>query len=330
MRVPVKSMLGIALSILSSMSFAAEPSVLELVTSILLPGVKGRIDHLSIDVEKARLFVAALGNNSVEVIDLKARRLERSLGGFGEPQGVLYLSAGNRLYVANGSADRVDLLEAASLTLKKRFTGLSDADNVRFDAAAGKVYVGYGRGALRVIDVASETLVANIALAGHPESFQLEGAGTRIFVNVPTANQIAVVDRAKNEVVATWPTLGAASNFPMSLDETNHRLFVGARRPAVMLVYDTTNGKVGARVPIAADTDDLFYDVARKRVYVICGEGTIDVFRQATPDQYAMVERIRTAPRARTGLFVAGLSQLYVAAPAADGNPARILIYDIH
>ena len=329
MRVPVKSMLGIALSILSSMSFAAEPSVLELVTSIPLPGVKGRIDHLSIDVEKARLFVAALGNNSVEVIDLKARRLERSLGGFGEPQGVLYLSAGNRLYVANGSADRVDLLDATSLTLKKRFTGLSDADNVRFDAAAGKVYVGYGRGALRVIDVASETLVANVALAGH-----------RV-VSARRSRHAHLCQCPHRKSDRSGRPCEKRSCCDVADARCSEQFSDVARRnqPSALCRRAQTCSDAGVRhnqwqgCGTSADRRRYGRPLLRRctqaRLCHLRG-GTIDVFRQATPDQYAMVERIRTAPRARTGLFVAGLSQLYVAAPAADGNPARILIYDIH
>lgn len=300
---------------------------LEQAATIALPSVKGRIDHFGVDLKRRRLFVAALGNDSLEVVDVKASNRERSLGGFGEPQGVLYLPELNRIYVANGSANRLDILDGASLARIKVVEELDDADNVRYDSGARKVYVGYGNGALRVLDPATGDGAGDIRLAGHPESFQLETRGTRIFVNVPSARHIAVVDRAKRAVVATWGVPGAQSNYPMALDEAGRRLFVGARRPAMLLVYDVDSGKVVAKQPVGEDADDIFFDTERKRLYVICGEGRIDIVRQQDPDRYSTEGTMHTAPRARTGVFVPEEGRLYVAAPAIGTLPARLLAY---
>jgi DNA-binding beta-propeller fold protein YncE len=297
-----------------------------------MPSVKGRIDHFAIDTRRARLFVAALGNGTVEVIDLKHRRHERSLPGFGEPQGVLYVPHQDRIYVANGTAGQIDVLDAASLTVRKRFDA-EDADNLRLDRKGGEVIVGFGKeagkAALRSIDSATESVSAEIKLPGHPESFQLEEASARVFVNVPTASQVTVVDRLTRSVIGKWDTAGAAQNFPMALDEKSARLFVGARRPAVLLVYDTASGRIVAKLPIGEDADDIFFDAARKRVYVICGGGRVDIFSQEAPDRYSLAGSIPTAPRARTGLFVPDTSRLYVAAPAAGSASARVLVYRV-
>src|SRR5262245_30394471 len=295
---------------------------------IAMPGVKGRIDHFGVDAKRHRLFVAALGNDTVEVLDTGARKRARSLDGFGEPQGILHVPETSRVFVANGSANRVDILDAESLVLLGHVTGLEDADNVRYDAQARKVYVGYGRGALRALDAMTGASMGEIALSGHPESFQLEKNGPRIFVNIPMAMRISVVDRARQTVVANW-SVPAAANFPMALDEAGHRLFVGARAPAVLLVYDTESGKVVAKQPIGGDTDDLFFDAARKRVYVVCGEGRIDVVRQDDPDHYTLEGTVKTAARARTGFFVPDDGALYVAAPASGASPARVLAYKV-
>jgi DNA-binding beta-propeller fold protein YncE len=310
-----------------SSAYSAGDPVLEPVTTIEMPGVKGRIDHLSIDLKRHRLFVAALGNDTVEVLDVERHRHERSLPGFGEPQGVLYLADQDRLYVANGTGDRLDILDGNSFASIKRIAKLADADNVRYDAAAAKVVVGYGKGGLQILDPGSGEAAGDIRLPAHPESFQLERNGSRIFVNVPDARQVAVVDRSKRAITATWEVPGARANFPMTLDEAARRLFVGARSPALMLVYDTGSGKVVAKVPIGGDTDDLFFDDKRKRVYVICGEGRVDVFRQDDADHYSQIGTVKTAARARTGLFVPEEGRLYVAAPALDNTPARILVY---
>ena len=320
---------GLVLAMAIPFAYGAGEPALEPVATIPMPGVKGRIDHLAVDLKRHRLFVAALGNNTVEVVDTEQHRHEKSLPGFGEPQGVLYLPEPDRLYVANGNGDRVDILDGNSFASVKRIAKLPDADNVRYDAGAGKVVVGYGKGALQMLDPGSGEAAGEIRLPAHPESFQLEKNGTRIFVNVPDALQVAVVDRSKRAVAAAWQVPGARSNFPMTLDEAGRRLFVGARSPAVMLVYDTDSGKVVAKAPIGGDTDDLFYDAKRKRVYVICGEGRVDVFQQDDADHYSQVGTVKTASRARTGLFVPEEGRLYVAAPALDDAPARILVYRV-
>ena len=317
------------LAMATPVAYPAGETPLEPMATIEMPGVKGRIDHFSIDLKRHRLFVAALGNDTVEVLDVERHRHEKSLRGFGEPQGVLYLPDPDRLYVANGSSDRVDILDGTSFASIKRVAKLADADNLRYDAAANKVVVGYGKGALQMLDPGSGEVAADIRLPAHPESFQLEKKGTLAFVNVPDARQVVVVDRAKRMVAATWEVPGARANFPMALDEAGRRLFVGARSPAVLLVYDTGSGKAVAKVPIGGDTDDLFYDAERKQVYVICGEGRVDVLRQDDPDHYSQTGTIKTAPRARTGLFVPEERKLYVGAPANNGTTARILVYAV-
>ena len=305
---------------------AGEP-LLALVATIPLPDVRGRIDHLDVDAKGHRLFIAALGNNTVEVLDIGANRRVKSIPGFGEPQGVAYVPESNRLYVANGSAGRVDVLDGGSLAPLQRIGKLDDADNVRYDSALRAAVVGYGKGALRILHVDSAESALDIPLSGHPESFQLERNGNRAFVNVPSAGHVAVVDRAKHAVIAIWEVPGARENFPMALDESGRRLFVGTRSPGMMLVCDIDSGTVIAKLQIGGDTDDVFFDSDRNRVYVICGEGRSDIFRAESRDRYSSEGSIQTAPRARTGLFVPQDGKLYVAAPAIGSSAARVLVY---
>ena len=320
----IRRVLIVAATIIAGVAQAGDR--LQPITAIEMPGVRGRIDHFAVDATHHRLFVAALGNDTVEVLDLQHNRREKSLRGFHEPQGIVYVASGDRLYIANAGGG-VDVLEGNSFSPAKRIRPLDDADNVRYDSRADIVFVGYGSGALRAIDAKTAGSRGEVALAGHPESFQLEANGPRVFVNVPAARHVAVVDRLKGEVVATWPA-PARANFPMALDEQGRRLFVGARSPAVLLVYDIDKGAVLAQLPVGGDTDDVFFDARRKLVYAICGEGRIDVFRPRD-DGYMLEESVKTAPRARTGLFVADEGRLYVGAPAHEGTPARVLVYRI-
>jgi hypothetical protein len=204
-----------------------------------------------------------------------------------------------------------------------------DADNVRYDEGAKRVYVGYGSGALAVLDAKTGGKVGEIKLAGHPESFRLEIGGPRIFVNVPQAEHIAVVDREKREVIGTWPLKEAKSNFPLFLDEAGHRVFAGCRDPARVLVYDFSvpNGHLITSIPISRDTDDLFYDRSNKLLYVSCGQGAIDVIGQTDSDHYKTNETITTASGARTSLFVPQLKILCLAGPHRGNQVAEIRVF---
>jgi DNA-binding beta-propeller fold protein YncE len=322
------AVIGFVIAIGASIVLAAE-SPLELVAEIPLPNVRGRIDHLAVDLKGHRLFVAALGNNTVEVLDVESNRHLKSISGFGEPQGLSYLPEGNRLYVANGDAARVDILDGTSFTTLKRVTGLDDADNVRYDSARQSVIVGYGRGALRIFNAATGESAGDIALGGHPESFQVAAAVGRVYVNVPTAHHVAVVDLVKHSVIATWTVAGAQRNFPMALDERGKRLFVGTRSPPTMLTYDMDSGNIVAKQLIGGDTDDIFFDAERKKVYVICGQGRLDVFSADDRGGYSNPVSISTAPGARTGLFVPEYGKVFVAAPADGNSAARVLVYQL-
>jgi len=302
-------------------------SALEQVQAIALPNVSGRIDHMALDAQGGRLFVAALGNNTLEVINLKAGKVTDEIKGLKEPQGVAYVPDTNKLLVTNGDGDSLDIYDAQSLTLLTQVVLGDDPDNVRYDATTGYAYLGYGTGngsALGVVDVRTGTKVSDITLSGHPESFQLEDSGQRIFVNVPTAGHIAVVDRNRGSVVETWPLSNATENFPMALDEADQRLFVGTRSPAKLLVLDTETGKMITSLDSSGDADDIFYDMQNKRIYVSGGEGAISVFEQTDPDNYSLRDKVDTAEGARTSLFMPDSGTLYVAVPHRGSQQAEV------
>lgn len=296
--------------------------------AIELPGVEGRIDHLAVDVAAQRLYVAALGNDTVEVVDLKNAAHLKSLRGFREPQGIAFVADAGLVAVANGQGDGVQLIDATDFHPVRAIRLGNDADNVRYDAVAKRLVVGFGGGALAVANPIDGSVLGQTKLAGHPESFQLERSGPRTFVNVPNAGHIAVVDRSAGKVLATWPVTTAASNYPMSLDEAGHRLFIGCRRPAKVLVYDTTSGKDIAAFDTVGDTDDLWYDAGRKRLYVTGGEGFIDVYQEPAANRFTRTAHIATAAGARTSLYVADLNRLYLAVPRRGGQRAEIRVYE--
>jgi WD40 repeat protein len=305
---------------------AGEP--LNLLQTIPLPGVKGRFDHFSIDTQGNRLFVAALGNNTVEVIDLAAGKRLHSIAGMSKPQGVLFLAKRNELMVANGEDGTLKVLDAADFKLKHSSPNLPDADNVRLDPNSGAAWIGYGDGDLAAFIPDIQKPDATIKLPGHPESFQLEKQGSRIFVNVPDTKEIAVLDAARHTIVGKWLMKEFQANFPMALDEPNHRLFVGCRKPARLVIMDTESGKPVADLAISGDTDDLFYDGKRKRLYISCGEGFIDIVAKSSPDSYQRTGRLSTSPGGRTSFFSPDLDRLYLAVPGRGNQKPEIRVYE--
>jgi hypothetical protein len=322
---PLKSFL-LALFLASGIkSQSAEP--LELVATIPLPGVSGRFDHFAIDPAGQRLFVAALGNNTAEIFDVAAAKRIKSIPGLRKPTGIAFLKDLNQFAIANGEDGSLKIFHATTYQLIKSIPSLDDADNVRLDMPAKRIYVGYGDGALGIIDTRTMKQIASIKLAGHPESFQLETNGSRVFVNLPAAKQIAVVDRTKESVIGTWPMTEFRANFPMALDEPNHRLFVGCRQPARIVIFDTSAGRPIDNLEISGDTDDLFYDHKRSLLYISCGEGFIDVIQCAAGNKSQRLARIPTRAGARTSYFSAELDRFFLAIPNRIGHSAELRIY---
>jgi YVTN family beta-propeller protein len=302
---------------------ASAPLVVE--AKIPLGDVTGRIDHLAFDPTRKRLYVAELGNNTVGIVDLAARKVVRTVKGFDEPQGIGYEPTSDTVYVANGGDGAVHLFRAEDFAPAGLIALGDDADNVRVDAHARRVYVGYGSGALAVIDPATRRKIGDIALEGHPESFQLDPAGDLVYVNVPAATQIAVVSRNTSRQIETWPTGSMRDNFPLALDTANARAVSVFRRPARLQAYDLRTGRVVAESGVSPDADDVFVDAARHRLYVICGEGYIDTL-DASGGTYEPLPRIRTSGGSRTGLFIPGLDRLVVAIRATHDEPAAVWV----
>jgi DNA-binding beta-propeller fold protein YncE len=325
------------LLLLTSLAVGQESTALSLKTRIALPNVDGRMDHFSVDLKGQRLFVSALGNHTVEVLDLQAGRRVRTIPGLEEPQGLFFDAPSNRLFVATGDG-ATRIYDGTTFQLLQTVKFSDDADNIRYDARSHHVIVGYGgekalrgrpagSGALGILD-SNGKQAGEIVVDAHPESFQLEKNGTRVFVNVPDKKEVQVADLVKRTILDRWPITTAMNCFPMALDEAHQRLFAGCRMPARLLVFDTSSGKTIASPEIVADTDDLFYDSARSRIYVIGGQGLIDVLQQKDADHYDRIARYTTPAGTRTGLFVADWGKLFAAVPHRGQQGSEILVYE--
>ena len=335
---------------LPALAISQTSSALVLKARIPLAKVQGRMDHMGIDVKGQRLFSTAIDNKTLEVVDLQSSKQVHTITDLDRPQGAYFDATTNRLFVACGGDGSVKIFDGTSFQLLQTVKLSADADNVRYDARGKRVLVGYGGekflngkavrgagdGALAFIDLTGKK-TGEIAVDAHPESFQLEKMGTRVFVNVPDRQEIQVADLAKNSVLAHWPVTNCTDSFPMTLDEAHHRLFIGCREPSSVQAYDTTTGKRVASFE-AMPSDDIFYDAAKSRIYVLgnmiqgeaqrVGPGFVQVFQQKDPDHYAKIAQYPTGPGAWTGFFSVDVGKLFVATRKDGEKPSEILVFE--
>ena len=326
MRTLVAALLATTSIIFAVPSTAADPPPLVLEAKIPLGSIKGRIDHFAIDPGRQRLYVAELGNDSVGAIDLKSGKVIQTITGLREPQGIGYIASTDTLYIANAGDGSVRLYRGDDLAQSGRIDLGDDADNIRVDERRNQVLVGYGSGALAVIDPASRKKVSDIPLKAHPEAFQLADAGAKVFVNVPDAREIAMIDASSGKQIQALPAGDARSNFPMAVDEERHRVLVVFRRPPLLSVIGSRDGKTISSVETCGDADDVFVDAKRHRVYLSCGEGAVDVFAERDSG-YQRIARIATSSGARTSFFAPELDRLYVAVRAGFIEPAAVWVF---
>jgi hypothetical protein len=331
-RLPFAAALAACLLVASGAALPApgEPAALQLREVIPLEGVAGRLDHLAIDRRHDRLFVANLSNNSLDIVDLRARKLIKQIPDQREIQGIAYAPELDRIYVGNGVGGVCNVFDGAEYKLLKSFKFADDADNVRYDERKQRVYVAHAEASLAAIDAKKLEILADIKVPGQPESFQLEKRRPRLYLNVPSAKTVVVIDTDQHKEIARYPLTRAAANYPMALDEVSHRVFVGCRKPACIVVLDSDSGREAAHVTIPADTDDVFFDAKRHRLYASCGEGYLAVVRQADADHYELLEKITTTRMARTCFFDPSADCLYLVVPRRGQKPPELWVYEPH
>src|ERR1700719_4312891 len=305
---------------------APEAPPLNLEAKIALGDVKGRIDHMALDPLRGRLFVAELENNSLGVVDLAQRNVIHVISGLTEPQGVGYVPSSDTLYVANGGDGSGRLFGGAHYRETGRIELGDDADNIRIDPGSKRILVGYGAGAIATIDPVTRTKIAAFPLPAHPEGFQLDRKTNQIFVNVPRARAIVVLDGGSGQRKATWPMKEAGANFPMILDEDGERVLVAFRSPSKLGVFSAGGGETVASVELCGDADDVFVDAKRALVYASCGDGFLDILH-ARDHHYRRLARLPTVRGARTSLYVPSIDRLFLAVRSTSTEPAAVWVY---
>ena len=310
-----------------------QPAPLALSSTIPLRGVADKFDHFAIDLSGKRLFAAATGNHSVEVINLTSSKVEQSISGLGKPHGLAWVAATSSLYVADGSLAELRWYQGNPLKLAGALKLSDDADDMVYSESAQQLYVGHGGSntanpaRIAIVDTSTFNLKANIAVVSHPEALDINPSGNRVFANIAGAGEVAVVDASSDAVDVHWKLTNAADNVPMAYDSVQNVLYLATRNPAMVIALDASTGAELSRLPVAKGADDLFFDRGEHRIYVICGAGEVDVYQIDNKKVLHAAGTIATEPGAKTGLFVASQSKLYVGIPATANHLSEIRVY---
>ena len=295
-------------------------------TTIPMSGVKGRIDHLDVNLKEKIVFVAALGNSSLEIVDIVKKKVLHSIKGLDEPQGVAYIPQQQEIFVANGGNGDCYFYNAHSFAKTATVHLSSDADDVRYDSTDKRIYVGYGQGGVAVIDALTHQQIADVKLSAHPEGFQLDRNLNKLFVNLPDAHEIAVIDLKEFKLTAKWSTGGFRANFPLAIDILHHYIFIGYRHPAKLVILNEKTGAILNTAAMVSDVDDVYVDETTEKIFASGGGGFISVYQWQNPT-LKQIANITVRNGARTSLLIPSLNLFILAERANQGSEAQLQIY---
>jgi DNA-binding beta-propeller fold protein YncE len=331
-------LLFVATLLLSGLPAAAQTTApLKLATKYDMPAsVKGRFDHLGIDIGGNRLFVVGEEAAQVLVFDMTTGKLIRTIK-VDHPHAVLYREDLSRIYITDEGKGVLNIYDGKTYDLLKAVALKVDTDSIGYDPATHYLYIDNGGDnahetftMLSVVDTTAGSKLADIKIDGDTlEAMALEKAGDRLFLNNPAKTEVEVIDRKSNKLATSWPVKLGKGNATMALDESTHRLFVGCRTGAIV-VFDTQAGKELQALPIGKGTDDLMFDPASKRIYATSGgAGQINVYKETDADHYQSLGNVPSGPGAKTGLLVPQLARLFVAVPPRGTTPAQVYVYQM-
>ena len=323
----------IATLLLSASSMYGQSTApLTLSRTIPLPGITGKFDHFAIDDSANRLFVAATGSHAIVIVDLSNDKLVQSLTGLGKPHGLAWVASTKRLFSADGQKGELDVFEGTPLKQVKSIKLSEDADDMVYDPQTKLLYVGHGGtgaanpSAVAVIDANALTMLADIRVAAHPEALEIDDRTDRIFVNISDAGTILVIDGKTRSASTQWALKEKKGNTPLAFDAKNNRLLVGCRTPAELVSIDSKSGEQLAALPSDTGADDLFYDEANDRAYLITGSGAVNSYAVSNDGKLQALATTKTVAGAKTGLLVASKKALFIGVPSTSSS-SEIRVY---
>jgi len=292
-----------------------------------MPQITGGMNHLAADAGHNRFFVTAPPDQKLVIVDLRAGKVFGIITGY-KPAAARFAPDLNQLCVSGAKA--VTIYDGDSFAVLGKIALNGGVDELQYDAHTHRLYAGIqdaAHPAIAVIDLNSRKLLTYIKLSAKPQGFVMNASGTRLYANTTTADSVTVIDCQKLSVIAEWKLTSAQSNCPIALDNKTHRLFVGCRKPACLLILDAYTGKPIASIATGGGTDDMGFDPFADNVYVSCATGVITVIHEDNADQFSKLADVSTPLKSRNSLFVPELREFFLAVPRQQNAPAELRLY---
>ena len=316
-----------AAALLAGLAFGqAEAAPLTQIGSIPLGDAKGTIADLGMDYANQRLFVLEPDAGTLAVVDLAGAKLAQSVTGLASPRGLARAPTDNRLYVSTAGG-KLMIYAGAPLKAEGSVDVGANQGMLHYDAGSERIYLALGGKKIAIIDSTHNKHWDNIRLNAEPGPLVLEENGSRIFVGAASEPRILVADRDGNKQTASWSTGSNGAAEAVALDEDGGRLFAAFSKPPALAWFDLVDGTLKGTAPACAEPGQLLTDDSRHRVYLICGEGKIQVFARDSAGAYADIGSVPTDKGAVAALLVPTTGRLFLGVPAEGGHGAEIRIY---
>jgi DNA-binding beta-propeller fold protein YncE len=323
----------------STASAASAPdSSVKLISTVELPGYEGDFDHFAADYERNRLLLAAEDHGTLEVFDLKTSAHLRTVAGFGNPHSILVRKGVPTVFITDSEKQNATIRDASTYAKKQTVNLTPGSDTSKYDAAANVLYVVTGGKDvamktcnLEAINPDTGARLGSVTFQdNHVEAMAFVDGDPRIFINLAQTNKLAVVDRKSMKVIASWPVTPAQQNAMVSFDPAQHRLYVVTRAPGMVVVMNSDTGAVVGTQPAPLRADEVQYDPNAHRLYVPGGEGYMAIYDTSDKDHLKLIEKVTTAPGAKTALLIPEIHRLFLAVSPGDSKAmAKVLTYEV-
>ncbi|HEY4046829.1 MAG TPA: hypothetical protein VGM27_08185 [Acidobacteriaceae bacterium] len=326
------------LTVLAPASAGVQESSLRLIKSVELPGYTGDFDHFAVDYDRNRLLLAAEDHGTLEVFDLKTSNHLRTVSGFGNPHSILVRKGVPTVFITDSAKEGTTIRNADTYDKKQSVKLTPGSDTAKYDAGSNVVFIVTGgkdvdmkTANLEAVNPDTGTGLGSITFPdNHVEAMAFVDSDPRLFINLTQTNKLAVVDRKSMKVLRTWPVPLAQQNAMVAFDPTQHRLYVVCRSPGMVVVMNSDTGAVVDAKPAPLRADEVQYDATAHRLYVPGGEGYMGIYNTSDPDHLRLVEKVITAPGAKTGLLLPGMHRLFLAVSPGDSKAmAKVLTYEV-
>ena len=325
-------------SVFVSLLAAQSPASFRLESTVALPGYSGDFDHFAVDQARGRLLLAAEDHGTLEVFDLKSGKHLRTITGFDAPHSILIRPGASTILVTDSGKSMSKLLDPDTYETKRVVSLVPGADSIGYSAAENIVYIVTGG---KDVDMKTAELAAVNPDTGekkravtlqddHVEAMAIEKDGNRLFINLTATNKLAVIDRKTMKIISLWPVPAAQQNAMVAFDADHHRLYVGCRKPGMIVTMNSDTGAVTGTIGGPLRSDQLLFDAASHRLYMPGGEGYMGVYDTSDSDHLKLISKVPTAPGAKTGIVLPESKKIVLAVSPGDTKAtAKVLTFTL-